>query len=466
MSFHYVLQSNTSPNTFPNNNGSEFSTPVDNPIMLENKWEMALMSLTHSNCINTFDNEHMTLTQKTGDLQDIVRPTRISIRSPDTTERSKVISFYQQTFKDLFEDGVVLDYSFVKSRAYVTLTVKRKDIFLILSDNLAKTLRLPSEVVSPYDTSPSNVEYLMEKLFVHETSIIVVPMAWKQTKISIKASGETASATLLSERFREKVPSDICRVFLTNNSKSVKLRLMKDEPSGTVVMFSHLFHKAMGLPQRAKYSGYNYRWLDGLSDAQYHTKVESEWFLTLYTIDEIFPHESSLLTSSMLLKPCRLTSSDQVVALLNKEIDGRGVVFSQDNDKLKMEIKNRGTSIHFTDTLRDILALDKNTFTGKGTYEATGSISLTRRIRYFYIYSDIGDMVRIGNMEAPLLAVIPFQPKSCRVLTEKTFRTPMYVPVKRNYISQIDIAIMDDAGCRIPFTDDSATSLRLHFRQV
>ena len=169
----------------------------------------------------------------------------------------------------------------------------------------------------------------------------------------------------------------------------------------------------------------------------------------------------------MLLKPCRLTSSDQVVALLNKEIDGRGVVFSQDNDKLKMEIKNRGTSIHFTDTLRDILALDKNTFTGKGTYEATGSISLTRRIRYFYIYSDIGDMVRIGNMEAPLLAVIPFQPKSCRVLTEKTFRTPMYVPVKRNYISQIDIAIMDDAGCRIPFTDDSATtSLRLHFRQI
>ena len=69
MSFYHVLQSNTSPATFPQNNASKFSTPVDNPIMLDGNWEMALMSVTHPYCISIFNNEIATLVETVGDFR-------------------------------------------------------------------------------------------------------------------------------------------------------------------------------------------------------------------------------------------------------------------------------------------------------------------------------------------------------------------------------------------------------------
>ena len=74
-------------------------------------------------------------------------------------------------------------------------------------------------------------------------------------------------------------------------------------------------------------------------------------------------------------------------------------------------------------------------------------------------------MIRIGDTEAPLLAVIPFNPKKCNILTEKTFKSLMYVNVKSDYLSQIDIGIYDGNGKLIPFRKDVVTTLKLHFRK-
>ena len=73
-----------------------------------------------------------------------------------------------------------------------------------------------------------------------------------------------------------------------------------------------------------------------------------------------------------------------------------------------------------------------------------------------------GPLGPIGPYWPPLA---PIGPKSCRSLTEKVFKNPMYIPVRCDHISQIDIGIFDDAGKRIPFIMDTMTSLRLHFRQ-
>ena len=71
---------------------------------------------------------------------------------------------------------------------------------------------------------------------------------------------------------------------------------------------------------------------------------------------------------------------------------------------------------------------------------------------------------RVGDVEAPLLAMIPYQPKSCSILSEHTFKKVHYTKLKSNYIPQIDIAIYDDAGALIPFHKDAVTSITLHFR--
>ena len=125
------------------------------------------------------------------------------------------------------------------------------------------------------------------------------------------------------------------------------------------------------------------------------------------------------------------------------------------------------TSVSFDNTLQDILAFDQSTYSGKGKWQASDVFSLTRRIHYLYVYSNVSDFIRIGDTQAPLLAVFPFNNKMCiNRLEEKTFHDPMYVSVMQNPIHQIDIQIYDGAGQLVPFSANAVTSLRLHFRQV
>ena len=135
--------------------------------------------------------------------------------------------------------------------------------------------------------------------------------------------------------------------------------------------------------------------------------------------------------------------------------------------RVTLSITSKDLTITFDDTLRDIFAFDKNTYSGILTYTASGKFSLTRCIQYLYIYSNIATNVRIGNTESPLLAIVPFSTsQSCNLLTEKIFKVPMYIPIKQSHISQIDVAIYDGAGQLIPFVRDAVTTLCLHFRQV
>ena len=73
--------------------------------------------------------------------------------------------------------------------------------------------------------------------------------------------------------------------------------------------------------------------------------------------------------------------------------------------------------------------------------------------------------VRVGDIEAQLLTMIPFNPKDCSILSERYFKKLHYVDIKSNYIPQIDISIYDDAGALVPFHKDAITTITLHFRR-
>ena len=122
--------------------------------------------------------------------------------------------------------------------------------------------------------------------------------------------------------------------------------------------------------------------------------------------------------------------------------------------------------ITFERDLSDILGFDETVFKEKKIYKATSPLSLTRRIKFLYIYSNICDMLHVGDTKAPLLAVLPFHPKTDETLSTYMFKHPMYVPLRSNRISQIDIGIYDGVGKPIPFKDGSTTLVRLHFRKV
>ena len=131
-----------------------------------------------------------------------------------------------------------------------------------------------------------------------------------------------------------------------------------------------------------------------------------------------------------------------------------------------MKVTEENVIVTMSKSLRDIFAFDESQFKGKGIYTGSGEFSLTRRILYLYIYSNISKYVPIGDTQAPLLAVIPFESGECRILREVKFQNPVYVPVRSEHISQIDMLICDGAGERVPFMHDATTVARLHFRKV
>ena len=128
-------------------------------------------------------------------------------------------------------------------------------------------------------------------------------------------------------------------------------------------------------------------------------------------------------------------------------------------------MKTDGVKLRLSNDVRDILAFDQNVFAHKGEYIASGVISLTRRINYMYIYSNIGELVRIGDTEAPLLAVLVYNPKLCQMMSEVVFKNPTYVRVKQHVVNLIEIGIYDETGQVVPFHRDAITSIQLHFRR-
>ena len=127
--------------------------------------------------------------------------------------------------------------------------------------------------------------------------------------------------------------------------------------------------------------------------------------------------------------------------------------------------ESRNMTVKFDATLRDVFGFSENSYLGSGEYKSNDTFSLTRCIDYLYIYSNISEYVRVGNVKAPLLGIVSLESgKECDKLKEKFFDNPTYVSVIQNDISQIDIAIFDGAGELIPFAKNATTVLSLHFR--
>jgi hypothetical protein len=164
------------------------------------------------------------------------------------------------------------------------------------------------------------------------------------------------------------------------------------------------------------------------------------------------------------LEPTLFATVEQAVQYLNDVIDDEQIKFTTHKDILTFRIKRENVEVTIDDTLKDILGFDQNRFTSKNDITASVKLSLTRRINYFQIYSNIGNDIRIGDTQAPLLAMIPYNPKDCSILSERRFEKFHFVNLKSNYIPRIDISIYDDAGELVPFHKDAITSVTLYFR--
>ena len=205
------------------------------------------------------------------------------------------------------------------------------------------------------------------------------------------------------------------------------------------------------------------KWEVALTSASFSNCINT-FHNDVITLEEGMDKENVL--SYITLEPHNFQKTSDAVFYINKCIDNKAVTFSLDERNYTiLKITNKNMTVKFNNTLRDIFGFRKNIYSGVGEFKSDGAFSLTRCIDYLYIYSNISEYVRVGDIKAPLLGIVSFQSgKDCDKLKESIFDNPTYVSVIQNNISQIDFGIYDGAGDLIPFAKDATTVLRLHFR--
>ena len=158
MDFHHVLPSNTSPNYFPNNNASEYSTPLDNPYDLPGNWEVALTDLTYSTCINTFNNDTMVVEETCSlkaCLQRSNRAYKVMLPVPTNRynidkARKEMAGFITTSFQGLLQLTMTSD---AKWCDWKLLT---DDYYFILSQDIRIMYELWVDGLTPWDESYRN----------------------------------------------------------------------------------------------------------------------------------------------------------------------------------------------------------------------------------------------------------------------------------------------------------------------
>lgn len=468
MSFYHILPSNSDSDTFPNNNAASFSVTVDPPYILDDSWEVALMNITHSNCINTFANEEITIAENFEGysvLRKVTKPTKVILSKPKGEKYfdrlREIIKEIQVKTDNLLQMNILVDR---KTNIFnISWKTDSSKCFFICSTELRKVLQLDLDTITFWDAISTKRIYENEELGKgdDELSITIGPFSYESQEIVIKKGNEDIDISAIIERFNKSMHINGKQIATLELLSENRVMIRKLEDDNFLLILGQDFHEAMRHQQGGVFKPNSHFFLP--FDISYGFK--RIYSVYLY---EIFPSPfTQSLTKTINLHRQQFLSPSIAIQYVNDCLSEYDFVqFTLiEKDIVMLKITKENISVSFSSDLRDIFGFDETTYEGKKGFLSSAPISLSRRIQYFYIYSDVCDMVRVGDTKAPLLSILPFNAKECRLLTEKRFTLPMYVPVKKTHISSITVEIYDDAGKIIPFHSDALTSIRLHFRK-
>ena len=454
MSFYHVLANNVSPDVFPNNHASKFSTPLEQPYNMKRRYEVALMNVTYGGCVNTFDNDVLTVSTPfpSKSLEDTTIPIRFNLNKEWTV--NDFVQDINVKMKDIMSWSVhIVGASKV---AAIRWKVINSNFCLVMSKQLSRVLKSDHRVITHWDMFGVGNQVTLTDLLGEDAFYFLLPLDSKSDKIRIKAVNEILTEAELIDRFN--TCTDMARIA---QDRSLQSQMDEDE----VLLLSPKLNHSLMYPKGGMTAGD----VQTVLPFNYISGIKEEFYVTTYKLDniQVWCDYNNNFIQRITLPPHSFRKTKDVLPYLADHVNVDNAFFRLKHDFLTLHIKNKDTSVRFSDTLRDIFAFDKNEYSGVGVYRASDILSLTRRIQYLYIYSNISSYVRVGNTEAPLLAIIPFEgDNSCTTYVDKNFVTPMYVKVSQDSISQIDISIYDGAGALVPFTDKSLTTVRLHYRPL
>ena len=483
MDFYHVLPSNTSPEYFPKNNAAEYSTPLNNPYTLTGNWEVALIDLTYSTCINTFNNDAITVGKPCTLVQCVKESKQVyKVMLPLPKEKTNVKVVREElvaSINEYFAD--VLSAQIIDGGGYVEWKLMTDDYCFILSESLQSLFGLWSDVLSTADSSFKNVHAFKKHNIPSDENdcfIIIVPILSNEsvtsTKYVMKKEAETIDIAELAKRFNESIPQNIAHV--TQNKSQVFLYktqsdnhiIRLNEALTKTLTYTHIIHQNEDLMKTLTYTRSS---MYKKSNLQYYafndSRMKDEWSVSIITLKKVTKFTKAL-PQKIIIPPRSFEIESNAMSYLNDKVNSKHIKFGcTTSHHTTLTIAEKGLTVTLDDNLRDIFGFDRNKYIGPKTYTSKHTFSLRRCIQFLYVYSNLTEFIRIGDTQAPLLAIVPFSDaRQCSFLKQKIFKTPMYIRVNKDRISQIDIAIYDGAGQLVPFASDAVTTARVHFHQI
>lgn len=522
--FSVHLVSNVSPELFPDNTPSKFSTNLANEINLsEGEWEVAVRQIMYPTHVKTTTDEdqiHVHKYKKSyRDLLPIPPKNADSIEEMGTfinlsppkgkTPQNMIVHLLDAVNKSEWsKDKGILKLQYNEQMKILVLQIYTKDIVVWMNKTTRKYLGFKEDqhalakgityARSSIDnkTPPSDLKLYLCDLSIFKAATHSLQKLWdgKRDEYFYQKIIPTKYRPTTDVKYKEHEnynASFSFGVFPATGKvqmfqlRNVPLKCKKCEEKLAFIQFDHL--TAAELNMNDIYTPNDFREqfkVDGLSFNISKKSVlvdetfdNNDEYFALERITVTFYYatpqfvvkdlEERPLASIHVDTKKPINKPTEMLPLLNSMTDMYDYEFSFDAHTQRFVMKNgKKYAIKLSETLNSLLGFDRNQiFHCKTTERALTFPLMERLITALYVYSNIVDAVYIGNVKAPLLLTCPFtRPDSVNVVHQQEFLNPCYVPLNRARIGQIDIAIYDDAGLLIPFRYGK-TKLSLDFRR-
>ena len=521
--FYVYLPSNVSPDTFPNNNPSCYSTLLANEIdLLGSNWEVGVQNIIYPTHIAT---------TSAADKITIYEPADVVRRI--FTHDNTFVSVYLNSkaykspavFKAEKADGKAKNYNaylaaqiqadfnsveWVKSKGYYNIEYRDSNNKFIMYNRLPDLLWVPTENLrkhlgfqercllkgeywswSKFDSSKDKLRFGYDRYSLFDLTLL------EQEDITFRKSWDTvnkvhlftANVTLKFRDFKDDnlLFEPTVQIELNLQRGQMRINVLKATPEHmrryeVSLLLLKLYDAA---PKNVRwYKHANYCLLQDDGRTLLHKNIEGLATLSKEELDKlkdfkaiVYFHTARTIVDTHEKTPLRdvpiktgkeIKEPTELLTNLNEFGPRYGYKFSYLDNLKRFEVSITGKYyIQISHSLASILGFGSYAEVparAPVTYRAINFPVLNRAITTLYTYTNIVDVVHIGDTRAALLLSCPFTINKENNVQQLEFLRPTYAKVNRQKLNQIDIEIRDGAGELIPFLHGK-TVITLHFRQ-
>lgn len=206
-------------------------------------------------------------------------------------------------------------------------------------------------------------------------------------------------------------------------------------------------------------------WEVGLSEIQYpHTwynVTKTDGWILIQTSEDVPVYKCELKEgqykdASQLIES--ITNLKKVIPKADETI-----VFTFDHITQKVSIKiNPRARLILSPALTQILGLKADEF-GHGFHMGERVIDVHQGFYSLYVYCSLVEPRVVGDVEVPLLRIVPVQGNDGEVIT-KSYENVQYLPLLQKSFNTVEIDIKKDTGDKVPF-ERGKLVVTLHFRR-